>query len=255
MISNEYDYIDKIISTGNIQTIVEERDKYVIGSAVWSIFDTAKTDILSKTKPSTNEIILYFNENEIIESDSIFIPSTEEIFASNLKKELWQKFARRCELEYAAGQYRHPIPYVILKHKNEYFFILREKGSGELRLIGKKGLVGGHIGVEDCNLEIEETISNGMHRELLEEVGVTKDMIDSIDYLGAIKSNIGVDKDHLGLVHLIELNTKDIKAEEDGVLSGIWVKEEDIKNHVDSFENWLKIIYDNGLLGRCSNES
>jgi len=126
-----------------------------------------------------------------------------------------------------------------LRYEDKYFFILREKGSGEARLEGKKGMVGGHVG--------EEGIVKGMYRELEEEVSVTPSIIKSLTLKGLIKSNEGVNIDHLGIIYEIELTTDKIKAEEKGVLSGMWINKEDLSKHYDSFENWSKIIYDNVL--------
>ena len=165
----------------------------------------------------------------------------------NVLINLTQKFESRFTLEYASGVYRHPIPYVLLKHIDKYFFILRECGSGETRLIGKIGLVGGHVGEEDKDNDALSTIINGMGRELLEEACVTKDKILSTELKGIIRSNEGVDQDHLGLIFLIDLNTDKIKSEEDGIISGIWVHKNHLSNHYDNFENWSKIVYDNIL--------
>jgi len=72
-------------------------------------------------------------------------------------------------------------------------------------------------------------------------------MVQSVALLGLIKSDLGVDVDHLGLVYEIEVNTDKIKSEEKGVLTGVWIAKEELPSHYESFENWSKIVYDNLL--------
>lgn len=232
------------LNINNLNEILKERDKYQIHTHQWNELNALKNHALSKLKPSTNEIILYFDETDLGE-----LP---EGFSENRQLKAFtepQEFASRFTLEYNSGLTRHPIPYLILKYKNKYFYILREKGSGELRLIGKLGMVGGHVGIEDKKSNAKLTIEQGLLRELEEEVGVKLQHIKTIVSKGYIKSNNGVDQDHLGLVYEIELGTDNIKAEEDGVLSGIWIDESDLHGYYDKMENWAKIVYDNILKG------
>jgi predicted NUDIX family phosphoesterase len=52
---------------------------------------------------------------------------------------------------------------------------------------------------------------------------------------------------YLKVVYEIEINTDNIKAEEDGVLTGIWIHKNDLSKHYDEYESWAKIVYDNLL--------
>jgi predicted NUDIX family phosphoesterase len=199
---------------------IKERDLYPAFTSQWSILNKEKAEILERIKPSTEEAIIYFDEKDLYYMPNGF-SKMSFVFPINYD------FGRRSLLEYNPTQ-RHPIPYCIVRYKNKYFFTLREKGSGELRLIGKKGLVGGHVGFEDIfadNLQI--TLMNGLSREIEEEAGVTTEMIKSIQLHGLIKDNEDVNSDHLAYVFEVELNTDKIKAEEEGVLSGIWIDEKD----------------------------
>lgn len=225
-----------------INKIIEERDKYTAGSPKWCDLNQYKAKVLEEMKPSTKEEILYFYQEDLNELSEGFI-HTDEI--PNVDYD----FGVRSFLEYASALYRHPIPYCLIKYQDKYFFILREKGSGEIRLIGKKGMVGGHIGIEDNDVALDLIIENGLMRELKEETGITKELIKDINLRGLIKSNDGVDADHLGLVYEIELKTDNIKAEEEGILTGIWINKENLQQHYDSFESWSRIVYDN-LLSR-----
>lgn len=216
----------------DLKTMLEARDLFETGSDLWNELNDIKARILESVKPSTNEVILFYNEDDLKD-----IP--EGFYKTNELPKTKLYLAKRSQLEYANNTKRHPIPYIVLKYQDKYFFILRESGSGEMRLEGKKGMVGGHVG--------HEGILEGMYRELEEEVAVNKSMINSLTLKGLIKSNDGVDADHLGCLYEIELNTDKIKAEEKGVLSGMWIDKNDLHKHYDSFENWSKIAYDNVL--------
>lgn len=223
-----------------LNEILKIRDENIIGSMEWAAANQFKATMLEEIKPGTKEKILFYYEKDLVD-----VPQG---FSRTLKlPELPGNYTQRAWLEYNNGLTRHPIPYCIVRHKNKYFFILRESGSGEIRLIGKKGLLGGHIAFEDEGNTQNETIINAMFRELHEEAGITDEMIDNINIKGFIKSNEGVDQDHLGLIYEIIITTDNIKAEEDGVLSGIWINKEDLHKHYESFENWSKIVYDNLL--------
>jgi len=225
----------------NLQQILFKRDKYEVFSPEWMELNDKKMKELEKVKPSTKEYIISFIENDLKEIPEGFS------FTNKIPNGIEGYVYKRSYFEYHPW-YRHPIPYVIVKYQNKYFFILREKGSGELRLIGKKGLLGGHVGLEDLVTDdLESTIENALYRELEEEAGITKDLIENINIKGLIKNNEGVDADHLGFVYEIELITDDIKSEEDGVLTGIWINKEDLVNHYDSFESWSQIVFDNLL--------
>lgn len=225
----------------NLDYFVQKRDQVLLESPEWHILNEEKAKYLESVKPSTRERIVYFEEK--------CFDSLVSVFTSDFA--WWSlPFAveRRSILEYYPTR-RHPIPYVVLKFQKQYFFILREKGGGELRLIGKKGLVGGHVGEEDLvEGDLRKTCEQALFRELYEEVGVDKSMIQGVRYCGVIKSDEGVDADHLGLVYQIDLNTADIKSAEKDILTGLWLSEDDLKKYYDSFENWTKIVCDYVLI-------
>lgn len=228
---------------------------------IFSKENVEKSEFLESIKPSTKTSILYFLESELDNIKSGFTKgSLEDIKAKPL-------FERRSLLEYLPIQ-RHPIPYCVVKSGDKYFLIFRENGSGETRLIGKKGLLGGHIDEEDkvsiksntpdkangcdfINYEIDliKTMENGLYRELEEEANLTKDMIDNISLIGFIKIDEDgcVENDHLGLVYLIEVPNTDLKAVEEGILSGDWFTKEEIIEMKPSLERWAELVFDNIL--------
>lgn len=223
----------------DLQEIINERDKYKIFTSTWLDWNRKKADLLEQLKPSTKERIVYFKDDNLYFLKEGF-SSTSILFP------IPYSFERRSLLEYNSTQ-RHPIPYCIIRYQDKYFFTLREKGSGEIRLIGKKGLIGGHINDEDDGDDLIDIIHNGMLREIKEEAGITEDIIKNIELKGLIKSNEGVNADHLAYVFEIELTTDKIKAEEDGVLTGTWIDKKDLGKHYNEFESWSQIVYDNLL--------
>lgn len=221
-----------------LEEILKERDKYEIESKEWNIWNEKKAELLESMKPSTKERIIYFLEKDLggISGvvDASGIPAVDYYVD------------RRSLLEYHPNQ-RHPIPYVVIKHEDHYFLILRGSGSGEIRLIGKKGCLGGHVGEEDIVKDsLSRTIENGMKRELHEEAGITDEIIEKTEIMGWIISDEGVDNDHFGIVYQVTLNTRDIQSEEEA-LKGVWLHKSELEEHKDSFESWLRLVYDKWL--------
>ena len=238
------DIINKIdFEKDSINKILEIRDSYNLYSIEWELLNTIKAFTLEVEKPSTNEYILTY-----LESDMDIIP---EGFSTVSIENIKGYIRKRSILEYNPI-FRHPIPYVIIKHKDFYFFALREKGSGELMLIGKKGMLGGHVTVDPINYSTTSDtinfINEGLYREIEEEANIVPSLIDSVTIKGLIKGNDGVDKYHLGIVYEVEISSMDIDTEEEGVLSGAWIHKKDLKDNYESLESWAKIIYDNSLL-------
>jgi len=230
----------KNMADQKLDEILAKRDGFEYGSDEWHKLNEGKADYLESIKPSTKEMIVCFEEKDLDGIEDIFTKEAE-VFDLPFSVE------RRSLLEYHPTK-RHPIPYVLIRFEDKYFFILREQGGGELRLIGKKGLIGGHISEEDVvEANLEKTFENALMREGSEEAGLSPEIIKSITLLGIIKSDLGVDIDHLGLVYEIEVSTDEIKSEEEGVLTGIWIPKEELPAHYESFENWSKIVYDNLL--------
>ena len=223
-----------------LESILAKRDECEFCSARWEELNREKAGYLESIKPSTKERIIYFEEEDLRDIGEIF---TEKFSLLELPFGV----ERRSILEYYPTK-RHPIPYVLVRFGNKYFFILREQGGGELRLIGKKGLIGGHISEEDvAEGDLVTTVQNALFREAQEEAGIQENMIKSVRLKGVIKSDLGVDIDHLGLVYEMEVMTDEIKSEEEGIMTGVWISREELPDHYESFENWSKIVYDNLL--------
>lgn len=230
----------KWIENETLESVLLQRDQFELGSTEWEDWNQIKAEWLEHNKPSIKEEIVYF-EGDSLESisDGFSLCEAMPLIPYDVMK--------RSLLEYHPA-YRHPIPYVIIRHKKRYFFILRKSGSGEQFLIGLIGMVGGHVGAEDIDdLSLSKTILNALRRELNEEVGVADSIIRSIDIKGLIKGSEGVDAYHVGIIYEIELETDDIASQEEGVIEGIWLHEKELPEYVDRFESWAKIVYENVL--------
>lgn len=223
-----------------LEEILKKRDLFGLSSREWDVLNREKADYLESIKPSVGGRIVYFNESDLRDIKDVFAKDAD-IFSLPFGVE------KRSILEYHPAQ-RHPIPYIIVRFEDKYFFTLRESGGGELRLIGKKGLIGGHVDEEDVvEGDLEATCENALFREAKEEAGIVGSIAKSVSLRGIIKSDLGVDIDHLGLVYEIELFTDQVKSEEDGILTGIWIPRNELSEYYESFENWSKIVYDNLL--------
>jgi len=222
-------------SKHSIDEIVSKRDTYEVNSEEWNTWNKVKAVRLEQIKPSTKEEIIYFRSADLNNvPDGLTI--TDKLPSIPFYKD------RRSLLEYNPTQ-RHPIPYCIVRFENDYFFILRGSGVGEIRLENKKGLLGGHVdSYEAVESSLEKTLLNGLKRELEEEAGITDNLIKSIKLKGLLKSNTGVDLDHLGVIFEIEVLSKEIDSKEEE-LTGIWINENELEQHAESFESWAKIIY------------
>ncbi|MEK4301585.1 NUDIX domain-containing protein [Oceanobacillus sp. FSL W8-0428] len=224
----------------SLEEILAERSQYPVETDEWEYLNKFKSEILQKKKPSTAEKILYFKEADL---DSIPWGFSK---VKNLPL-IDYEIEERSLLEYHPNQ-RHPIPYVAVRYEEEYFFILRGAGVGESRLAGRKGLLGGHVGeIDAVPGDIQSSIENGLWRELEEEAGIKAEKVKKLEMKGIIKSNDGVDSDHLGIIYEIELNSKDIQSEEEE-LTGIWMTKEELKQHFDALESWSKIVVSNLIL-------
>lgn len=217
-----------------------------------SALNDYKSNLLEEEKPHLNEEILYFLEKDLINIKTGF--QDQSIY--DLPKEIYS--AKRSLLEYLQTQ-RHPINYCVIEYLNDnlekqYFVINRESGSGETRLVGKKGLLGGHIGKEDIiqydstnEIDLSRTFEQAMLRELEEEAGITEDLMIDNRFYGFIKSEEEktTEYDHLGIISRIEVDTKEISTLEDGIISGCWLTKEEIIENISTFEEWARIVFSN----------
>lgn len=135
------------------------------------------------------------------------------------------------------------IPYCLFKYEDKILHYLRGKSGGEARLHAKGSIgVGGHINPIDENAESgEKTYRAGVEREIDEELNIGGEYTDSM--IGLINDDSNeVGQVHLGVVHLVELTSDDISANEDCLLDAELVPISELKGaRFESLESWSQL--------------
>ena len=183
----------------------------------------------------------------------------KEEFIRGLLTEENVSFRRRADME-GNPSYKQLIPYMIIRYTEpdgtqKLFRYVRGKGMGEGRLHEKHSVgVGGHISTEDvqsqggsANSKGWEAYHLGMLRELSEEVEMSTPY--KATCVGLINDDLTeVGKVHLGVVHILDVETPDVAAKETDLLRSGFVPVEELMKDLDLFESWssisLKALFD-----------
>lgn len=139
------------------------------------------------------------------------------------------------------------IPYVIiLALDSGTIFSYRRGGSqGEARLRKKRSIgIGGHVAEEDAEgrgtLDAYEL---ALQRELNEEVAVAKP--GKMRRVGLINDDSSpVGQVHLGVVHLLEVETAAVEPREDGIAEPEFLTIARLNAEREEFETWSQISID-----------
>ena len=163
----------------------------------------------------------------------------DQIFDKILKN---QSFMLRDEAEYNF-EHKQVIPYVTVRHNNDYLLLQRTAQQAEKRLHNKYSLgIGGHINPVD-DMEDENIIITSLYRELNEEVLVNDP--DGLSFIGIINDESNsVSKVHLGLLYVLETATREFKVLETDKMTAQWVPEKELKKYYDGLETWSQVVYD-----------
>jgi predicted NUDIX family phosphoesterase len=122
------------------------------------------------------------------------------------------------------------------------FQYTRGKGQGEKRLHAKRSIgIGGHICWEDESNEAElHPYEEGMRRELAEEVHI--ETAYQARLAGMINDDLTeVGKVHLGVVHVFDVRTPDIRPREPEIMDAGFRPVAELLRQVDQFESWSQI--------------
>lgn len=141
------------------------------------------------------------------------------------------------------------IPYLIFRHGDRYLHYVRGGGSGEKRLAAKGSIgIGGHINDSDfaaSSLD-KDTYTHGVEREIDEELNLSGS--HSQEILGLINDDTNdVGKVHLGVVHLVTLESEVVSAAEDNITELQFLTLDELAERRDRLETWSQICLD-GLL-------
>jgi len=148
--------------------------------------------------------------------------------------------------------FKQLIPYCIFRHTSEdgsvsVFQYKRGKGSGEARLHAKSSVgIGGHISSVDA--DDDSPYDKGMQRELEEEVTI-KCPFDQhcVGLINDDQNEVG--KVHLGVVHIFDVSTQDVTANEVEIEGAGFEPLETVMGRLDQFETWSQICLE-ALFGK-----
>ncbi len=132
------------------------------------------------------------------------------------------------------------IPYCIFTCGDQVLRYTRGKSGGESRLHAKQSIgVGGHINPIDQRVDPlgVETYMAGVAREIEEELIINGSWEHKV--IGILNDDSNeVGKVHLGVVHLVELSSTQVKANEDALADLEFVSEEELKQESERLETW-----------------
>jgi len=141
--------------------------------------------------------------------------------------------------------FKQLIPYVIFQHVAEdgtisVFTYTRGAGQGEARLHAKRSVgVGGHISREDAATDAANPYEEGLQRELAEEVEIAAGFTPRL--VGLINDDeTEVGRVHLGMVHVYDMRSPDVRPREQDLLDGRFLPANDLLADLDRFETWSR---------------
>ena len=160
-------------------------------------------------------------------------------------------YRARDEMEHDPS-FKQLIPYVIFRHtapsgEQSLFRYTRGTGQGEQRLHRKQSIgIGGHISSDDAD-EINP-YEEGMRRELAEEVDIrTPYRAECVGLINDDQTDVG--KVHLGVVHIFDVETPDVRPREDEIVDAGFVPLRELLSDMDGLESWSQICLQ-ALFGR-----
>lgn len=135
------------------------------------------------------------------------------------------------------------IPYSIFKFEDRYLSYTRGGSSGEKRLVAKRSIgIGGHINPIDQDQDEmgEAMYYNSIEREISEELQLGGAHTQTV--IGLINDDSSeVGRVHLGVVHVFELGTANVKSNEEAIQDLRFVTLDELIEQMDSLEAWSKI--------------
>ncbi|MCM0414477.1 NUDIX domain-containing protein [Staphylococcus aureus] len=140
--------------------------------------------------------------------------------------------------------YKQLISYCLLENEHgEILVYERLSGGGEARLYGQSSIgVGGHMNDVPGAESINEVLRVNAQRELEEEVGLSEQDSQNMEYIGFINDdNNEVGRVHIGVVFKITVSKNDVEAKETDTLRIKWVEKGNIESY-DDFETWSALI-------------
>lgn len=195
-----------------------------------------------------------FDEQIIVVSRELLFDNEKNAFNRFLSKndvqgeEIFNTFKnyevkRRGDME-EDPSYKQLISYCLLENENDEILVYqRLSGGGEERLHGQSSVgVGGHMNNVVGADSINEVLRVNAQRELNEEVGLSEDRSQNMEYIGFINDDTNaVGKVHIGVVFKIKVKSSDVEVRETDTLKINWVSQDEI-NDLNHFESWSALI-------------
>jgi predicted NUDIX family phosphoesterase len=156
--------------------------------------------------------------------------------------------ARRHELE-EDDLYRQVLPIVIFTHQGKVWAYRRSPKGGEARLHGKIAVaVGGHwdfrdIVSHDSVIDLNASLRTALAREIAEEVNVSSHEVSRRELREVITADdTPVDRKHVALVTMIELDGTAISSREDELESLGFLSPDELLSGDYQLETWARLI-------------
>ncbi|MGH8046776.1 MAG: hypothetical protein ACREKL_05985, partial [Chthoniobacterales bacterium] len=138
------------------------------------------------------------------------------------------------------------IPYAVFVHDGRILRYVRGGKSGEKRLVAMASIgIGGHINDGDEGLFAfnEDAYRIAVEREIAEELRLGGGFSDRV--VGLINDDsTEVGRVHLGVVHLVALESADVKPGEAAITQLEFVTPEELREQRGSLETWSQIVLD-----------
>ncbi len=138
------------------------------------------------------------------------------------------------------------IPYAVFTHEGRILRYVRGGKSGEKRLVAKSSIgIGGHINDGDEGLFAfnEDAYRTAVEREIAEELRLGGGFIDRV--VGLINDDATeVGQVHLGVVHLVELESSDVRPGEAAITRLEFVAPQALLEQRENLETWSQIVMD-----------
>jgi predicted NUDIX family phosphoesterase len=138
------------------------------------------------------------------------------------------------------------IPYAVFTHGDRVLRYVRGGKSGEKRLVAKASIgIGGHINDADEGLFAfnEDAYRIAVEREITEELKLGGGFSDRV--IGLINDDSNeVGQVHLGVVHLVELESAEVQPGEAAIAKLEFVSRETLRAERENLETWSQIALD-----------
>ena len=135
------------------------------------------------------------------------------------------------------------IPYLVIRHGDRVLHYVRGKSGGEARLHAKGSIgIGGHINDGDTHAEHfnEAAYQRAVERELNEELAISGPWRQKIvALLNDDATEVG--RVHLGIVHVITVDSTAITAREDAIRDLQFLNVAELAPRREHLENWSQI--------------